>query len=77
MAGQWSVLGAGANVTRMIAELDTFLALSVANDLPVSIAVDATQWWESAEHLWNWWNSSRPSYDPENIQNVEWTVYSY
>ena len=76
MAEQWSVLGARANLTAMAAQVDDFLALSVANDLPVSISVDATQWWESAEHIWNWWNASRPSYNPANIRNVEWTVGS-
>ena len=59
LSEQWSVLGAGANTTKMAEQVDEFLALALANDLPVSISVDATQWWESAEHIWNWWNSSR------------------
>ena len=58
MGTQWSVLN--GNVTAMLAELDTFLALSLANDLPVSMSIDATQWWGQAEHLWNFWNASRP-----------------
>ena len=77
MATQWSVLGKGANTTRFLQEVDAFLALSVANDLPVSMSIDATQWWEEAEHLWNWWNASRPeTYNPANVKNVEWTDWS-
>ena len=77
MSEQWSVLGNGANTTKMVHEVDQFLALSLANDLPVSISIDATQWWENAEHIWNWWNTSRTStYNPRNVYNVEWTGWS-
>ena len=77
MGTQWSVLGKGANTTAMLQELDAFLALSVTNDLPVSMSIDATQWWEAAEHLWNWWNASRAeTFNPANAYNVEWTGWS-
>jgi hypothetical protein len=76
MSAQWSVQGKGANSTKMLEQLDDFLALSLANDLPVSISVDATQWWENAEHLWNFWNKSRPTYNPDNVNNVEWTGWT-
>src|SRR3546814_2356165 len=26
--------------------------------------------------LWNWWDPSRPGYDPANRENVEWTSWS-
>ena len=77
MSEQWSVLGKHANTTAMLQQVDAFLALSIANDLPVSMSIDATQWWEKAEHLWNWWNASRPeTFNPANVQNVEWTGWN-
>jgi hypothetical protein len=36
--------GAGANPEALLASLDRLLALSVTNDLPVSVSIDATQW---------------------------------
>jgi hypothetical protein len=73
MSEQWSVLGKNANVTKMAQQVDEFLALSLSNDIPVSMSIDATQWWEDAEHIWNWWNKSRTqTYNPTNVRNVEW-----
>ena len=77
MSEQWSVLGKGANTTKMLQQLDDFLAMSLAHDLPISVSIDATQWWENAEHLWNWWNTSRPTtFNEDNRHNVEWTGWS-
>ena len=36
--------GAGANPEALLASLDRLLELSVTNDLPVSVSIDATQW---------------------------------
>ena len=44
MSDQFSVLNTGVNATKLVQQVRQMLALSVANDLPVSISVDATQW---------------------------------
>lgn len=47
----------------MLESTDALLALSLTNDLPLSISIDATQWWQYREDLWNWWDPSRPTYN--------------
>lgn len=65
-----SVLLGNQNVTS--AFLANVLSLSQANNLPVSIALDAFEWWNDHPELWNWWNASAPGYDPANVANVEY-----
>jgi hypothetical protein len=61
-----------ANVSVMLESLDALLALALNNDLPLSLSIDATQWWQFRPDLWNWYNSSAPGYDAANVANVEW-----
>jgi len=56
-----------------LASLDALLALALANDVAVSVSLDATQWWQARPDLWNWWNASAPGFDPANAANVEWS----
>ena len=58
---------------RALESLDALLALALANDVAVSVSLDATQWWQARPDLWNWWNASAPGYDAANTANVEWT----
>jgi hypothetical protein len=53
--------------------LDNILALSEANNLPVVLTIDPFEFWDGMPQLWNFWNSSHPGYDPNNVMNVEWT----
>jgi hypothetical protein len=71
----WSLFG-GAPPATYLASLDALLALVEANDLPLSISLDATQWWQGRPDLYNWWNASAPGFDPRNAANVEWTAPS-
>lgn len=66
----------GVNATAAMEFLDNVLALSLANDLPVSVELDVFQWWNGRPDLWNWWNASAPGYDPANAANVEWTGWT-
>ena len=54
------------------AEILEFLALSEKYDIPVVVQLDGEQWWEGRPDLWNWWDSTRPGYNPGNRWNVEW-----
>lgn len=56
----------------MLESTDALLALALDNDLPLSLSIDATQWWQFREDLWNWYDKSRPTYNDANRYNVEW-----
>lgn len=53
-----------------------FLTLSQAHKVPVVVQLDGEQWWGHRPDLWNWWDETKPGYDPENRHNVEWTAWS-
>lgn len=53
--------------------IDNMLASAQKVDVPVLVAIDGQNWWQSRTDLWNWWDPSRPGYDPANRENVEWT----
>ena len=66
----WTLFDADAPT--MLASLDALLSLVQANDLPLSISLDPTQWWEARPDLWNWYDRHADGYDPLNVANVEW-----
>ncbi len=53
--------------------LRRFLALSQETGVPVLVNFDGQNWWDGRPDLWNWWDPTKPGYDPENADNVEWT----
>jgi hypothetical protein len=69
----WTLIMSPANETTMLASIDALLALALANELPLSISLDPTQWWDSRPDLWNWFDPSKPGFSPANVANVEWT----
>lgn len=54
----------------------TALDCSEKTSVPVLIALDGQNWWESRPDLWNWWDTNKPGYNPSNVFNVEWTGWS-
>src|SRR6478672_6854497 len=52
--------------------LQTLLGLCKKYELPVVVQLDGEQWWQNRPDLWNWWDKSKPGYDPANAANVEW-----
>jgi len=58
------------NLTASLARLNQLLNSSRVSGVPISICLDGENWWGGK--LLNWWNSSRPDYDPSNVNNVEW-----
>jgi hypothetical protein len=59
-----------------VKKLKNFLSLAEQNNLPVVIELDGINWWQARPDLWNWWNKSKPGYNPDNKQNVEWTDWT-
>ncbi len=58
------------------ARLKKYLALSEQFDLPVIVQIDGEQWWNDRPDLWNWWDESKPGFNPKNRENVEWTSWT-
>jgi hypothetical protein len=50
-----------------------FLSLAERHNIPIVIQLDGEQWWGAHPDLWNWWDPTRPGYDPKNRKNVEWS----
>lgn len=61
---------------RAEARLKQYLSLSLQFDLPVIVQIDGEQWWTARPDLWNWWDDTKPGYDPANRYNVEWTGWT-
>ncbi|HRZ35031.1 MAG TPA: sulfatase-like hydrolase/transferase [Candidatus Paceibacterota bacterium] len=40
--------------------------------MPLFIWLDGEYWWQHRPDLWNWWDPTKPGYDPRNKENVEW-----
>ncbi len=53
--------------------LQALLGLCKKYELPVVVQLDGEQWWQNRPDLWNWWDKSKPGYDPANAANVEWS----
>lgn len=53
--------------------LDALLRAAKAANVPVLVALDGQNWWQSRPDLWNWWDPKLPGYNIENRYNVEWT----
>jgi hypothetical protein len=53
--------------------LQDLLALCKKYELPVIVQLDGEQWWMNRPDLWNWWDKTKPGFDPANAANVEWS----
>jgi hypothetical protein len=58
---------------KMDETLRRLLAQSEKHDVPVLIVLEGRDWWGYRPDLWNWWDPTKPGYDPKNRENVEWT----
>ena len=54
------------------AHLLEFLSLAEEFDTPIVVQFDGEQWWDGRPDLWNWWDPTRPGFNPQNRWNVEW-----
>lgn len=57
-------------------DLKEFLHAAEELELPIVIQLDGENWWGNRPDLWNWWDTTRPGYNPSNRFNVEWTGWS-
>ncbi len=62
--------------SRFLRQLRDDLDLVAEMELPILVQLDGEQWWNARPDLWNWWDASKPGYDPKNAENVEWTDWS-
>jgi len=51
--------------------VENMLNLSLLYDVPVIVHLDGVNWWLARPDLWNFWDESKPGYNPDNIRNVE------
>jgi hypothetical protein len=65
--------GSPANI---FAKLNSQLALALKYDTPICVKLDAEIWWDYRSDLWNWWDPTKPGYNPDNRDNVEWTNWN-
>lgn len=56
-----------------LAQMKEFLSLSEQLNIPIVVQLDGEQWWGNRPDLWNWWDPSRPGFNPDNRNNVEWS----
>lgn len=56
--------------------LKHILSLSRKHRLPVLIHFDGENYWGNRPDLWNWWDQTKPGYNPANKYNVEWHDWS-
>ena len=54
-------------------DLKNFLRLAEQYEIPVVVQLDGEAWWDARPDLWNWWDASRPGFNPSNRFNVEWS----
>jgi hypothetical protein len=56
--------------------LRVFLDAAEQTSTPIVVQIDTEHWWDARPDLWNWWDSTKPGFDPANRENVEWTGWS-
>lgn len=60
----------------LVKSVRALLRASEDSGVPVMVTLDGQQWWATRPDLWNWWDPKRPGYNPENVNNVEWTGWT-
>ena len=56
--------------------LDRHFSMAEEYDIPILVELDPITFWQDVPELWNWWDPTKPGYDPNNKENVEWTSWS-
>ena len=64
------------DINKYKAPLEKLMMLAEQSDMAVLITLDGFEWWGGRPDLWNWWDTTKPGYNPSNVQNVEWTGWS-
>eukprot|EP00940_MAST-03C_sp_MAST-3C-sp2_P000878 g878.t1 len=74
---QWELLDCflsphSCDAAQVARGIRNFLAAAVDAQVPVEITLDPVQFYY-ASNIWNWFDPEQPGYDPQNVDNVEWT----
>ena len=56
--------------------LDRHFSMAEEYDIPILVELDPITFGQDVPELWNWWDPTKPGYDPKNKENVEWTSWS-
>lgn len=64
------------DVDTLRASLTALLKAAEEVGVPIQLALDGQNWWQTRPDLWNWWDPDLPGYDPANAEHVEWTDWS-
>lgn len=64
------------DIATMVRSAEALVALAEANGLPLSVSIDATQYWNTRPDLWQWWDPTAEGFNPANRMNVEWTGWN-
>ena len=67
---------ADPNAAKFIVSVKKLLTLAEQSDMAVLITLEGFEWWGGRPDLWNWWDTTKPGYNPANTKNVEWTSWS-
>jgi hypothetical protein len=54
---------------------DKLCQIAQQTEMPILFGLDGFAWWRGRPDLWNWWDSTLPGYNPDNVDNVEWASW--
>ncbi|MFH1413676.1 MAG: fibronectin type III domain-containing protein, partial [Candidatus Omnitrophota bacterium] len=53
--------------------LQNFFSISEDLDVPIFLHLEEERFWEYRPDLWNWFDTTKSGYNPDNKYNVEWS----
>lgn len=76
LAFSWTgVLYLNNSVSTTTSQINKLFQLARDADVPVMIPLGDVTWWGNRPDLWNWFDPSKPGYNANNINNVEWSCF--
>lgn len=60
------------DITTFETEMKEHLRQSLLYEVPIFIFLSVSPFVNARPDLWNWWDNTKPGYNPQNINNVEW-----
>jgi hypothetical protein len=64
-----------ASPSEVMNRMTKLLVLADKYNMPVMVEFDGIDWQQGYPELWNWWDPSKPGFNPDNKYNVEWTSW--
>lgn len=63
-------------ISTLCTELRNHLSQAETYEIPILVELDPITFWDNVPEIWNWFDPSKPGYDPDNRENVEWYGWS-